>query len=550
MKKLALITALALALGACDSDPDSGTVTPPPPPPPPNNSAPDIADQTFTTNEDQLLGDVIVASDPDGDAITFAIITPPVEGRIESFDTSTGDFVFRPGRDFNGDDSFEVRVTDPFGASATAVITVTSSCPPPQSQCSWDKFDLVDDPALQNASDPDIAIDTALRVNVAFVEDNSTAGGTVSDLFVYQSALTGGTTFTKTPGSGPNGALNDTGPAARPDLGSSVIPPTSVTVAWDEGGNIFIETRDDVLNTDWTDVSGNPNSGDSINAALTLDPITGAPIVVWNDVSNLLNADVLMATNTGFIAGTPGAWAPLDAPVDIVPANSAIAPAVTSDDLPGLGTNINGRATAAFSETAGGVSQIVVRQCTNPGDGQIANCAQLGGALNQDAATDAITPAISIPSLATALLIGESPGNPQPVVAFVEDGELYVKRYDVATDSWVLLADANSPTGSLNAAPGLGIAMDPAIAIDVLGRYSVVWAESNATTGFQTIFVKRFDAAQGISWTALDGALNCEIEQIASNPDIATDSTGRPYITFQETDPAGDTRIVVLAFEG
>ena len=465
MKKLTVMAVLLLALSACDSDPEGGgTVTPPPPPPDPNNTAPTLADQAFSTDEDQPLAETVAADDADGDDLIYSLLvgTGPTNGRLDSFDSVSGDFVYIPNRDYLGDDSFDVQVDDGRGGIVSATITITISCPPPQSQCSWDKFDLVDDPDLQNASDPNIAVDTALRVNVAFVEDNSTAGGTVSDLFVYQTALTGGTTFSKTPGSGPNGALNDTGMAARPDLGSSLIPPTSVTVAWDEGGNIFVETRDDVINTDWTDVSGNPNTADSIGASLTLDPITGAPIVVWNDTSNVLNADVLMATNTGFIAGTPGAWAPLDAPLDIVPANTAVTPAVTSDDLPGLGININGRATVAFAETAGGVSQILVRQCTSPGDGQIANCPQLGGALNQDPATDAISPAIAIPSLATALLIGESPGNPQAVVAFVEDGELYVKRYDVATDSWILLADASSPTGSLNAAPGVGVAMEPA----------------------------------------------------------------------------------------
>lgn len=551
MRKLTVMAALLLALSACDSDPEGGgTVTPPPPPPDPNNNAPTIADQAFSTDEDQPLAETIAADDADGDDLIYTLIvgSGPVNGRLDSLDSITGDFIYTPNRDYLGDDSFDVQVDDGRGGIVSATITITMACPPPQTQCSWDKFDLVDDPALSGAAEPSIAVDTAIRVNVAFTEDNSSAGGSSRDLFVYQTDVLG-RSFTKVPGSGPNGALNDTSTAARPDLVAGLVLPTTIAVTWDEGDNIFLEARSD-LAPDWADISGNPNTTAAQDPALVLDAVTGSAILVWTETADPANNNILLAANTGFSTANPGVWAPLDAPLDSAPANSASRPAVASDDVPGGGINIFGRTTVAFAEVIGGVSQLLVRQCANASDGSAASCTALGPAVNLDPAVNALNPDIAVPSAATAILLGQSPLNPLPVVARVEDGELFVSGYDDGTDSWTLMADAASPSGSLNNAPGLGIAADPAIVVDLLGRYTVVWTELNPNTGRQGIYSKRLDAANSGVWTALGGILNCDPDQPATAPDIAVDTTGRPYITFQELEANGESRIVVLSFEG
>ena len=491
---------------------------------------------------------MIAASDSDGDPLSFTLVpgTGPADGEIEALNASTGDFTYAPPRDFTGQTTFDIRVADNNGGENVATITIDVACPGTQAQCGFDKFDLADDPALSNAREPSIAVDTALRVNVAFVEDNAAGGGSSGDLYVYQTAPLG-RSFSRLNGSGVNGALNDVGAAARPDLVSSLVLPTTIMVTWDEANNIVTEVRND-LGGAWADVSGAPNTVSATDPALTLDAITGSPLLVWTSNANAANNDVLLAYNDGFLPNTPGAWAQLDAPLDLVAANSARSPAVTSDDIPGGGTNVFGRNTIAWAETTAGVSQIVVRQCANASDGLVANCALLGSILNQSATTSAVTPAIAIPNAATAILIGESPTNPRPVVAFVEAGRLFVKRFDPASNQWSLLADT-AADGALNVAAN-GTAAEPAITVDVLGRYTVAWSEVTPDNGRTGVYVKRLTAPMGgNAWTPLEGILNCDPDMAATAPDLAVDTLGRPYVTFQEVEPGGDTRIVVLSFE-
>jgi hypothetical protein len=115
--------------------------------------------------------------------------------------------------------------------------------------------------------------------------------------------------------------------------------------------------------------------------------------------------------------------------------NDASRVAIAADDVPGTGANVNGRLTVGFTEVvdvAGvDVSQVFVRQCTAPGSGAAA-CTQLGaGPVNVSAAANASEISLTVPNLAAAAVINESPTNPRPVSAFVESEILFVRRYDV-----------------------------------------------------------------------------------------------------------------------
>ena len=112
-----------------------------------------------------------------------------------------------------------------------------------------------------------------------------------------------------------------------------------------------------------------------------------------------------------------------------------------------------------------------------------------------------------------------------------------------------MLADTTTTNGALNATGTTGVAAEPAIVTDVLGRYTVVWSEFDPASGRQGIYAKRFDATGNGVWTALGTILNCDPEMPASAPDIAVDTLGVPYIAFEELDASGDTRIVVMSFE-
>ena len=87
----------------------------------PVNDAPVINDQAFTTAEDTpgLLS--MVASDVDGDALTWSIVTPPTNGQVFGSGPDVG---YAPNTNFHGTDTFTVQVSDG-ELTDTAVITVT-----------------------------------------------------------------------------------------------------------------------------------------------------------------------------------------------------------------------------------------------------------------------------------------------------------------------------------------------------------------------------------------------------------------------------------------
>ncbi len=90
------------------------------------NRAPVANPSSVTTDEDTARNFVLTGSDPDGDAITYAIMTPPRNGALSG---TAPNLTYTPNRDFNGTDSFTFMVKDATLESvfATVDITVTPS---------------------------------------------------------------------------------------------------------------------------------------------------------------------------------------------------------------------------------------------------------------------------------------------------------------------------------------------------------------------------------------------------------------------------------------
>ncbi|MFC3115100.1 retention module-containing protein [Cellvibrio fontiphilus] len=87
------------------------------------NRAPELADQVFGTDEDTPLTGQIIATDIEGDLLTYALAGGPANGSLQ-LNPATGQFVFTPNANYNGPDSFVVTVTDSRGNSSTATITL------------------------------------------------------------------------------------------------------------------------------------------------------------------------------------------------------------------------------------------------------------------------------------------------------------------------------------------------------------------------------------------------------------------------------------------
>ncbi|WP_236209959.1 retention module-containing protein [Metapseudomonas otitidis] len=89
----------------------------------PFNDAPETTDQTKETDEDKSVSGQIVATDVDGDKLVYTIQSGVAHGSI-LLNTATGAYTYTPNKDFNGTDSFTIRVYDPKGGYADSVVTV------------------------------------------------------------------------------------------------------------------------------------------------------------------------------------------------------------------------------------------------------------------------------------------------------------------------------------------------------------------------------------------------------------------------------------------
>ncbi|MCU0368458.1 MAG: Ig-like domain-containing protein, partial [Cyclobacteriaceae bacterium] len=90
------------------------------------NAAPVAQNQTTQVVEDTPQSIVLVATDPDGNPITFTIITQPLHGKL----TGSGpNLIYTPNLNYSGPDSFTYTVSDGVFTSnaATVNITVTAS---------------------------------------------------------------------------------------------------------------------------------------------------------------------------------------------------------------------------------------------------------------------------------------------------------------------------------------------------------------------------------------------------------------------------------------
>ena len=68
--------------------------------------------------------DFLPAKDPDGDKMSFSILSQPSNGKITLLDASSGKFTYSPEKNTVGEDSFSYRVSDCYG-NVSDVITVS-----------------------------------------------------------------------------------------------------------------------------------------------------------------------------------------------------------------------------------------------------------------------------------------------------------------------------------------------------------------------------------------------------------------------------------------
>ena len=89
------------------------------------NVAPTANSQSATTNEDSSVIITLAGSDVEGDALTFAIESNPINGALSGLNPSTGAVTYTPNANFNGADSFTFKANDGSADSNTATVSIT-----------------------------------------------------------------------------------------------------------------------------------------------------------------------------------------------------------------------------------------------------------------------------------------------------------------------------------------------------------------------------------------------------------------------------------------
>ncbi|MEM7596474.1 MAG: Ig-like domain-containing protein [Pseudomonadota bacterium] len=88
----------------------------------PNNRDPEAPNTELVTDEDNAISGALPATDADGDTLTYTVETQPQNGTVTLL--ATGEFVYTPDENFNGEDSFTYAVTDGRGGETTASVTL------------------------------------------------------------------------------------------------------------------------------------------------------------------------------------------------------------------------------------------------------------------------------------------------------------------------------------------------------------------------------------------------------------------------------------------
>ena len=88
------------------------------------NSAPTaVQSVALATPEDHAISGQVVATDAQNDVLSYAVTQGPSHGAL-TLDAQTGAYVYTPGANYNGADTFSVKVADPLGAFTTQTVTV------------------------------------------------------------------------------------------------------------------------------------------------------------------------------------------------------------------------------------------------------------------------------------------------------------------------------------------------------------------------------------------------------------------------------------------
>ena len=88
----------------------------------PVNDPPVANPQAVTTNEDTAQAITLTGSDPDGNPLTYGVVSAPIHGTLSG---TAPNLTYTPAANYNGPDSFTFKVNDGTVDSAAATVSIT-----------------------------------------------------------------------------------------------------------------------------------------------------------------------------------------------------------------------------------------------------------------------------------------------------------------------------------------------------------------------------------------------------------------------------------------
>jgi hypothetical protein len=252
----------------------------------PVNEPPVANDDDATMQEDTQVSIALMGNDPDGDPLTYSVVTGPSHGKLSG---TAPNLTYTPNANFNGSDNFTFNVNDGTvdSVSATVSITVTPVNDPPvandYSATTLEDLPMVRIDVLANDTDVDndwLEVTTVTQGTSGSVTINSDSTLTYTpianfygtDVITYTIRDGKGGTDTATVHVSIN-AIND-----KPAIRSTAV--TTVTV-----GELY------AYDVDATDIEGDTltYSLTTKPTGMTIDPATG--LIQWTPTNTHIGAN-------------------------------------------------------------------------------------------------------------------------------------------------------------------------------------------------------------------------------------------------------------------
>lgn len=264
------------------------------------NRAPQVTDQTLAAIEDEPISGQVIASDIEGDSLTYSLNTPATNG-VVTLDPVTGQFTFTPNANYNGSDSFVVTVTDSHGNTSTTTINLNIAAV--NDAPTTNDINLTTDedtPVAGQVVAQDIEGDTLTYTISGQPANGSVTLDPATGSFVYtpNANYNGGDSFIVTVSDGNGGTTTST-------VRVGVTPVNDAPTSNDQNlvTNEDTPVNGQVVASDIDgDTLGYSVSGQPANGSVTLNPATGS--FVYTPNANYNGSDSFVVTISDGNGGT------------------------------------------------------------------------------------------------------------------------------------------------------------------------------------------------------------------------------------------------------